>query len=248
MLPSSPPKTGRASVRVGDDGWLVYSIQRELRITADGNFGPQTENSVKGFQKAAKLTADGIVGPATQTALALRAISSAEAVMASPPGLLRGLALSESGLMLEAVNWSVAGGVDCGVVQQRVYGPPYGSSALRTAFDPELAAAGSLAVLTDRARGFAAKGKQPGEREWRLAAMAHNWPTAGGADYIALHGKCSQPDSPCAWLPRDKSGQLYIKFDDGTLVRTRWDWCCFYAMGGPHGEGKVTRYVTKWAV
>lgn len=247
MLPSVPPDVARSSVRVGAGGWLVYALQKCLRIGADGSFGPQTEAAVKGYQTTEALTVDGIVGPATQKALALRAIGRAEAVVPAPAGLLYGLSAAESGMLLEAVNWAVTGGVDCGVVQRRVYGPPYGLDALRTAFDPEVAAAAALTDLRGRARGFAS-GAAPGEREWRLGAMAHNWPSAGGADYIAVHGKCSSPNESCSWLPRNAKGALYIRFPDGALVQTRWDWCQFYALGGVHGEGMVTRYVTRWAL
>jgi hypothetical protein len=69
--------------------------------------------------------------------------------------------------------------------------------------------------------------------------MAHNWPA--GAATIAKTGKCSSPDAPCTWSPPS------ARFPDGTPVRTRWDWCQFYAMSGPHGEGAVTKYVTDWS-
>ena len=39
------------------------------RETADGDFGPTTEKSVKSFQTQKKLTADGIIGAATWKAL-----------------------------------------------------------------------------------------------------------------------------------------------------------------------------------
>ena len=39
------------------------------RETADGDFGPTTEKSVKSFQAQKNLTADGIIGAATWKAL-----------------------------------------------------------------------------------------------------------------------------------------------------------------------------------
>jgi len=60
------------TVRKGDRGPAVKSVQRRLRLTADGVFGPQTHRSVKRFQKRRRLDADGIVGPLTRRALRLK--------------------------------------------------------------------------------------------------------------------------------------------------------------------------------
>jgi cell wall-associated NlpC family hydrolase len=48
-------------------------VQRALRITADGIFGPQTRRAVRAFQKRHGLLVDGIVGPQTRKALFDRA-------------------------------------------------------------------------------------------------------------------------------------------------------------------------------
>jgi peptidoglycan hydrolase-like protein with peptidoglycan-binding domain len=60
------------TVRKGDRGRAVKAVQRRLRLTADGVFGPQTHRAVKRFQKRRGLTVDGIVGPQTRRALRLR--------------------------------------------------------------------------------------------------------------------------------------------------------------------------------
>jgi hypothetical protein len=251
-LPSTPPTVTQNVTRRGDRGWLVFALQSALKTTAaDGIFGPDTERALIAFQGAVGLVADGIAGPLTQAKIATMATDRAETIAKTPVGLTHGLALSESSLMLGTVNWSVDGGVDCGLMQMRVKGPPFSLDSMKLAFDPFRSADISIAALKLAAAGFAvaARGKdaKPRELEWRLAAMAHNWPADGGADYIAIHGKCSNPDAPCGWVPRDAAGRSRVRFPDGTRVETRWEWCQFYAMGGPHGEGATTRFVEEWS-
>lgn len=68
------PAADTLPVREGDSGSLVKSIQQNLitagfTISADGVFGPATEQAVRAFQQKNGLTADGIVGPQTYSAL-----------------------------------------------------------------------------------------------------------------------------------------------------------------------------------
>ena len=44
-------------------------LQKALRITADGQFGPQTETAVKALQGRAKLARTGVVASLTWQAL-----------------------------------------------------------------------------------------------------------------------------------------------------------------------------------
>lgn len=53
----------------GSKGADVQELQRRLKLTADGIFGPNTRAAVVTFQRAKGLTADGIVGPRTAAAL-----------------------------------------------------------------------------------------------------------------------------------------------------------------------------------
>ena len=63
------PATGGADmnsvVRRGSRGETVAAVQARLGLTADGDFGPGTEQALKNWQAANGLTADGIAGPAT---------------------------------------------------------------------------------------------------------------------------------------------------------------------------------------
>lgn len=56
-------------LRIGSSGPSVSNVQLVLGVTADGQFGPMTENAVKVFQTANGLTPDGVVGPETWAAL-----------------------------------------------------------------------------------------------------------------------------------------------------------------------------------
>lgn len=256
-LPSSPHSRVAAgqALKLGAAGWPVYALQTGLnaagtvRLTPDGAFGQATERALKAAQLSWGLKADGVSGPATRVALTRAVCQRIDKDRpALPDGLLRGMAESEGGNNPAAVNPDIPGGVDCGLWQYRCYGPAYEQAALRLAFDPYRSGLKAADDYLKRRTDFAGKGwtGKSVERASRCAAMAHNWPAAGGASVIAQSGRCSFPDSPCSWLPR-REGKLVVKFPDGRLVQTRWEWCQFYAMGGPHGEGTVTKYVTSWA-
>lgn len=61
-------------LKLGSNTDEVTLLQKNLnklgyRIDIDGDFGPETEKAVKGFQYLNWLTVDGIVGPKTQAAI-----------------------------------------------------------------------------------------------------------------------------------------------------------------------------------
>lgn len=56
-------------LKIGTKGEEVKRLQRLLRLTADGIFGPATEAAVKEYQKTHGLVADGVVGDKTWEAL-----------------------------------------------------------------------------------------------------------------------------------------------------------------------------------
>lgn len=264
-LVNFPNAVAPVTIKRGGVGWPIYGLQSGLKavghnLVVDGDFGPATEKATKVFQGKAKLTVDGLAGPTTQRALAIAVLGAMDLDML-PEGLPQSLMEGEGGYNFGAVNWSVPGGVDCGLMQHRVY-DPYIHSALEDAFYAPVAIMDACHDLRDRAYGNPKRAGFPGfmtspyvlslpkakrkEAALRLALMAHNWPAAGGASYIAIHGKCSNPDGACSWLPRDKRGNLVVKFPDGKLVQTRWEWCQFYAFGGAHGAARMTKYVEGW--
>jgi hypothetical protein len=68
MIPRADDQQ-RRTLRRGDRGDDVSTLQRELGLAADGIFGPSTEVRVREFQRNHELVADGIVGPKSWKAL-----------------------------------------------------------------------------------------------------------------------------------------------------------------------------------
>ena len=62
---TSTSTSASAELVLGASGERVVALQQALGITADGDFGPQTEAAVKAFQQRSGLEADGRVGPKT---------------------------------------------------------------------------------------------------------------------------------------------------------------------------------------
>lgn len=63
----------RGTVRMGDRGAIVPTIQRKVGASADGVFGPRTRAKVMSYQRRHGLVADGVVGPKTGTRMGLSA-------------------------------------------------------------------------------------------------------------------------------------------------------------------------------
>jgi 3D (Asp-Asp-Asp) domain-containing protein len=62
-------RAGTGVLRWGSEGPAVKYIQPLLHVTADGQFGPITENAVKAYQRGHRLGVDGVVGQHTLSAL-----------------------------------------------------------------------------------------------------------------------------------------------------------------------------------
>ena len=63
--PAPEPEPEHDTIEEGSVGEDVEDCQRILGLPMDGEFGPQTDGGVKGFQAAMGLDVDGCVGPAT---------------------------------------------------------------------------------------------------------------------------------------------------------------------------------------
>jgi len=89
-----PPYPGQL-IRVGSRGDDVQRIQRCLNsvnnagLTADGIFGPLTQNAVMNFQRSKGLNPDGIVGPLTWGALTSACYGGSQTMPVYPGFLIR---------------------------------------------------------------------------------------------------------------------------------------------------------------
>ncbi len=82
-----------ASEEGAGGGSAVARLQNALHLTADGNFGPETEAAVKRLQARHGLTVDGVVGPATWSVIGI----SGEQTLNPPHSALGGSSSSAGG-------------------------------------------------------------------------------------------------------------------------------------------------------
>ncbi|MEW7315023.1 glycoside hydrolase family protein [Buttiauxella gaviniae] len=87
-IPSSD-SSGRATLRRGAKGELVRQVQFTIGITKDGYFGPNTEATVREFQRHHALVPDGIVGPKTWSEL-LKISATPTAQSKTAPAVIEG--------------------------------------------------------------------------------------------------------------------------------------------------------------
>lgn len=67
--PARPKQLFSRTLSLGSLGDDVRTLQKLLKLTVDGSFGPETDKAVKAFQTAHRLVSDGIVGPITMAEL-----------------------------------------------------------------------------------------------------------------------------------------------------------------------------------
>ena len=236
---TDPPRTTKYSFKKGDTHLGVWAIQKFLNhlyapsLSEDGAFGEATETAVKRYQKAVAATADGVVGPTTQGRIVRSVIVRTPAGLKLPKGLLEGIIDAESGRFLAAANASVPGGIDLGLTQRRVYGPPFKAAEVQAAMDPFSNIERSVRTLYDAYKLYSSR-LGTGEYAWRVAALAHNWPSA--ADQLS-RGQTLSTTRTATWAPPG------TKFTDGAPVVSWRDWAEFYAIGSKahNHAGLVTK-------
>lgn len=255
------PRSSVTVLRQGDRGVVVWAFQRtceRLSIPiaggADGEFQDGTTVAAKTLQIKLGFSGndvDGIVGPQTQRALAEYLCHREETITKVPDNILLSQVLYESDGYLGAVNWSVAGGVDVGIAQRRVYATDYDDEqvimrAFDAAYQIDLVAARDKDLKSIYlARGVIRKV----ETAYRCAVLAHNYPSL--ADRISrdgFKGLSSYWTSVQGWtLQRnpDTDKTYYLKFPDGHEIKTPLEWGQRYSLGNPeHNEpGQAVKFV-----
>lgn len=251
------PEIPRATVyeiKRRQSGAHVYAVQRALNtienptwdaLAEDYWFGAKTEGAVMEFQRAHSLGPDGVVGGNTSAKMA-DLIVAAIARRTIPVGLREGIMEGESSRLMGAVNWTVPGGVDCSVVQRRVYEGDYGNAEIvETAFDGRAQLQRLSRELKSRHDAFYGSTGAPNHRAaWRLATLNHNYPSAAAKiAEVGIGGLSSYYKTPQDWVLA-----IRARFPDGWPVRTPLDWCRHYSLGWPrHDEpGMMCKLVVAW--
>jgi len=245
------PKTTDYTLKEGDSGIVVWALQkqcqrRNIDVAADGVFGPGTVEAVKKLQQKLGVAVDGVAGPKTQQTLTRDQTNRLQGL---PEDLLWSVSSYESGGYLGAVNWNVAGGVDCGAMQRRVLEKDYHNDAvIQRAFDSGYQVPLAGRTLKDRHDAYV---NRPGiwgndETAWRTAVLYHNYPAmAEKISMVGVGNLSSYYTSPQKWVTVHK-----LTFPDGFPIVTPLQWGQHYSLGNAaHREpGQAVKLVTDWSV
>lgn len=245
------PRSTIWSLREGDQNTAVWSLQRALNklgipCAEDGDFGPKAKTAAEALQKKLAVKVDGVVGGGTQQALAGFFCDRQERASGLPENLQLSLVLHESGGTLGAVNWSVPGGVDCGMTQQRLYEADYNNdTAIKRVFDAAYQVAYAASNIRELHDIFLARpGIFTSQGAYRVAVLNHNYPAL--ADAISRYSLKNLPGyytSQQTWVKN-----AGIKFPDGKAIQTPLEWGQRYSLGNKdHDEpGQAVKLVTSW--
>jgi peptidoglycan hydrolase-like protein with peptidoglycan-binding domain len=236
---TSPPRTTKHSFRRGDVHLGVWALQRFLNVVyagkmpflaEDGVFGRDTDTAVKKYQADVGAYPDGVVGPITQSRIVRSCVVRAPSGPSLPVGLVEGIIDGESSRLIAAVNANGTGGIDLGLTQRRVYGPPFDTAKVKAAMNPLSNVAYSVMNVDktgvyDRYKVYSSR-LGTGEYAWRVATLAHNWPWAATE---LSYGRRLSATKLATWAQRPDGS--WPKFADGAPVKTYADWARFYAIG-----------------
>ena len=228
-LPSAPPlrEIANTAVQQGASGWPVYALQSALndaagkRLSLDGACGPHTAQTLVDYQTHEGLVADGKAGPATWAKLSAAVCRRLDRSLPLPEGIAAGFARGEGGDYGPAVNWTVTGGVDCGLWQYRCIGPPFVLEKLLLAFAPYRSGLGAMTQLLTKAQEFAHPHSGCPYSPLQLAVLYHNWQVA--ANQYFADGKLSTPTAKAWWAPSGvpewaKTYEGWAKFYIGSIA------------------------------
>lgn len=245
------PRSTDYTLRRGDQSVAVWALQRVMNklgipTSEDGDFGKQTEANAKALQIKLRVASDGVVGGGTQQALAHYLCDRQERADDLPENLLLSSILYESGGYLGAVNWSVAGGVDCGMTQRRVYDSSKTDATIKRAFDASYQVGLSGSSARELHDIFLARpGVFTHEGAYRVATLNHNYPSlADRISRVGIKSLSAYYTSPQTWVVVND-----LHFPDGAPIRTPLEWGQRYALGNKeHNEpGQAVKLVTSWS-
>lgn len=211
----SPVESSFGTFKKGQSGWKVWAFQLNLPVTADGEFGPITENAVRDFQKRSGLFVDGIAGPATQAALFIEKSAAASVKYSLPPKLLQSIGYAESGYYTACTSGLTSdGGRDYGAYQDHQVNPSQAQLAESYTISVlALDTAKKIRTIKDlywNGRNTTYKGIKTHQRAWELAALYHNWPYAADrlARGLSIYLEPGSDDKPKQWIIDATKGRL----------------------------------------
>lgn len=232
-----PARTYRRTLKLGMDGHDVWALQLFLvaagsDIATDGVFGPLTLAAVKAFQKKRALTVDGIAGLMTQRSVARLVGGPYASAQKLPANLLSSIAENESSWALGCVNWDSSGGVDSGIIQDRVEWESSPTEIAESrwveAFGPSSLDRTARELRSRHDRFYGKPGAKTHQAAWELAVLYHNWPW-GATELLNGRALSEEPEPEGEWPTK-----LGI-----SSVTSYADWARWYIQ-------KSTALVTNW--